>query len=257
MNPLLTIITVNRNNAIGLKRTINSVIPQLQFEIEYIIIDGASTDGSVKLAEGVQNKLAYWVSENDNGIYHAMNKGIKNAKGDYILFLNSGDVLIQDISLIFPAIEHRPDIFSAAILVEKENNSVILRLPIVHFKKTDIMLNCLPHQSTLIKRSLFQQYGYYDESFQIAADLEFWLRICPHSIRYTYSFTVLSRMEKEGLGASRNETHFTERLRIFKRYYNGLALNLDLLRLMYRNRKLIVWYLLSKLGIGTFKNNNR
>lgn len=257
MNPLLTIITVNRNNANGLKRTINSVIPQLQSEIEYIIVDGASTDGSVKLAEGVQNKLAYWVSENDNGIYHAMNKGIKYAQGEYVLFLNSGDILIQDISMIFPAIQHKPDIFSAAIHVEEDNDHFVLRLPIKEFTKTDIMLSCLPHQSTLIKRSLFQKYGYYDESFQIAADLEFWLRICTHSIRYTYSFTVLSRMEKEGLGASRNETHFTERLRIFKRYYHGLGLNMDLLRLMYRNRKLIVWYLLSKFGIETFKNNNR
>ena len=89
----LSIITINFNNVAGLKRTVDSVLHQTADDFEYIIIDGASTDGSREFIESCSSKLAYWVSEKDNGVYHAMNKGIGHARGDYLLFLNSGDYL--------------------------------------------------------------------------------------------------------------------------------------------------------------------
>ena len=87
----LSIITINRNNAAGLRRTIESVVSQTYTEFEYIIIDGASTDESVDVIKEYADKITFWVSEPDNGIYNAMNKGILKAKGEYLLFLNSGD----------------------------------------------------------------------------------------------------------------------------------------------------------------------
>lgn len=90
---LISIITINYNNSIGLADTIRSVISQIDANYEYIVIDGGSTDDSVKVIKQYEDKLSYWVSERDRGIYHAMNKGIEQATGDYCLFLNSGDTL--------------------------------------------------------------------------------------------------------------------------------------------------------------------
>jgi glycosyltransferase involved in cell wall biosynthesis len=90
----LSIITVNLNNIGGLQKTFESVFNQLFSDYEYIVIDGGSTDGSVDIIAQNAIKISYWISERDNGIYHAMNKGIQVSKGEYILFLNSGDSLL-------------------------------------------------------------------------------------------------------------------------------------------------------------------
>ena len=94
----LSIITINRNNAAGLEKTLQSVAAQTFKEFEYIVVDGASTDGSVEVIKKYESKFAHlkWVSEPDKGIYNAMNKGIKVAKGEYLLFLNSGDWLCNE-----------------------------------------------------------------------------------------------------------------------------------------------------------------
>ncbi len=96
MEKSLSIITVNRNNDTGLKKTIDSVISQTYNDFEFIIIDGASTDSSAELIRKYSSYLSYWISEPDNGTYHAMNKGIRVSAGDYCLFLNSGDYLLDD-----------------------------------------------------------------------------------------------------------------------------------------------------------------
>ena len=92
----LSIITINYNNLEGLKRTVESVVNQTWHEFEYIIIDGASNDGSAAYIESQSHHFDYWESEKDSGIYNAMNKGIKVATGEYLLFLNSGDHLFND-----------------------------------------------------------------------------------------------------------------------------------------------------------------
>ena len=93
MGLLISIITINYNNKSGLSRTIESVINQTYSNIQYIIIDGASTDGSKKIIKKYEHHISYWISEPDSGIYNAMNKGVDKAVGDYLLFLNSGDYL--------------------------------------------------------------------------------------------------------------------------------------------------------------------
>ena len=90
---MLSIITINYNNINGLQNTLQSVFCQSRHDFEWIVIDGGSTDGSKELLEKYTNRINYWVSEPDHGIYEAMNKGIKVAKGDYLQFLNSGDCL--------------------------------------------------------------------------------------------------------------------------------------------------------------------
>ena len=95
-NPKLSIITINLNNAAGLRKTIESVVNQTFTDYEYLIIDGGSTDGSVEVIKEFADKITYWVSEPDKGIYNAMNKGILKARGEYLQFLNSGDWLVDN-----------------------------------------------------------------------------------------------------------------------------------------------------------------
>ena len=92
----LSIITINYNNAAGLEKTIKSVISQTCKRYEFIIIDGGSKDGSKDIIEKYQDQITYWVSEPDNGIYNAMNKGVKVAKGEYCIFMNSGDIFVDN-----------------------------------------------------------------------------------------------------------------------------------------------------------------
>ena len=89
----VSIITINKNNKIGLVKTINSVLTQVDASFEYIIIDGKSDDGSLEILNENSHRIDFFSSETDLGIYHAMNKGIDKANGDYLLFLNSGDIL--------------------------------------------------------------------------------------------------------------------------------------------------------------------
>ncbi len=253
----LSIITVNLNNAKGLSNTLESVLAQLNPAVEFIVIDGGSVDESLALINGVASKLSYWVSEKDSGIYAAMNKGIKHARGSYLLFLNSGDTLVSDQRLdeLLSLLQDAPDLLSCCIRVERDGMEDELRSPIKKFSLQTILLNSLPHQSTCIKRSLFLKHGLYDESLRIAADWDFWLRLTRHPVRYKQSELVLSRMEKEGLGANMNDHHYQERLLIFERFSKDLKPNFFSLRLIYRNRRLLYWLFRKTLKKGTLKKH--
>ena len=180
----LSIITINRNNAIGLEKTLQSVATQTFKEFEYIIIDGASTDGSVEVVRKFESRFAHlkWVSEPDNGIYNAMNKGLRMASGDYIQILNSGDSLAA------------PDVTEQMLTaLEKANNPSILygnmikcfpdgrRVTDKCFAGQEITLlgmytGTLNHNPTYICRELFEKYGYYDESLKIVSDWKWYLQ---------------------------------------------------------------------------------
>ena len=136
----LSIITINKNNAIGLEKTIQSVINQTYFDkIEYIVIDGLSTDGSSITIEKYKNYFSYWISEKDNGIYDAMNKGTNVAIGEYLLFLNSGDALYHNkiIEEIYPKL-NTYDIVYGGVEYDGEKHSIRIppeRLDFLSFSK--------------------------------------------------------------------------------------------------------------------------
>lgn len=179
----LSIITINYNNAVGLKKTLDSVASQTCTDFEHIIVDGASTDGSVdEIIAYSQSPIAnrhkiIWISEPDTGIYNAMNKGIKLAKGEYLLFLNSGDFLVASniLERVF-AQNLDVDIINAQCNVS-DNGKVIWTSPYLS-KVTlkDLYFVGLPHQSTFIRRILFDKYGMYREDFRYNSDMDFWYR---------------------------------------------------------------------------------
>ncbi|CAM4096721.1 glycosyltransferase family 2 protein [Gillisia limnaea] len=171
--PLISIITVNLNNLEGLERTMNSVFEQTWQEYEYIVIDGGSTDGSKEYIEQHSDRIDFWASEKDSGIYNAMNKGIKVATGRYLLFLNSGDQFyskyVLDRNFKFLKIK---DIIYFNVQVEAKDSSTLISYP-TQLRFSDLLYGTLCHQSVFIKYELFQKVGLYDETLKIVSDWKF------------------------------------------------------------------------------------
>ena len=169
----LTIITINYNNREGLLRTIDSVVNQTVKLFEWVVIDGNSEDGSRELIEQYTSNISYWVSEPDNGIYHAMNKGIKAAHGDYLMFLNSGDSLYDEntIEKVLPLLVEK-DIYVGKInSVGRENESDEEQsdfCPEGILRK--LTFTWIPHQASFFKKSVFERYGLYREDMKIVSD---------------------------------------------------------------------------------------
>ncbi len=170
----LSVITINLNNKDGLKETIESVFSQTFTDYELIIIDGASLDGSVDIIKQYENNIAYWISEKDSGVYNAMNKGIKQAKGKYYYFLNSGDKLVsKDVfRQIFNTNPQYP--FICGNYVTEHKGVLKKEEPYKNrdwrFSLYDLYASFLCHQAFFIHQSNFTQYGLYDESLRIVAD---------------------------------------------------------------------------------------
>ena len=181
----LSIITVNLNNKDGLQKTINSVISQTFKDFEWIIIDGGSTDGSKELIENYSDRLTYWVSEPDKGIYNAMNKGIKMANGDYLLFLNSGDCFFNEfvIEKFYNSNINSDVIYGNAIVVDKDGKEVSKWHNPENLRLSYFWGFGLNHQSTFIHRRCFEHYMYNEDNV-IASDLELFIQLLYNS----YSF---------------------------------------------------------------------
>jgi glycosyltransferase involved in cell wall biosynthesis len=194
----ISIITINRNNYKGLKNTIESVNYQSYSDFEFIIIDGASVDDSVKVIKSFADKITYWISEPDTGVYSAMNKGIMKAVGEYCLFLNSGDCIDDKETLknIFDLDPHE-DIFYGNIKL----NGTIYKYP-QELTLYNLRWGVLPHQASFIKRSLFNKYGLYSEQYKIASDWEFFLKtIVIHNCTYRYIDLLITVQEPLGLSS--------------------------------------------------------
>lgn len=204
---MLSIITINYNNLEGLKRTFISICQFFYKDndyVEWIIVDGDSTDGSKAfiLSEAVQSIPGKKISEKDSGIYNAMNKGIANAKGEYLLFLNSGDCLRQEVidNRIIETLGPEDIIFGDW----SNENGVIQYTQYPNVLSADFfILGWLSHQSTFFHRRLFED-DKYDESYLVAGDLEFIARkICKDKCSYRKIDIPICIMEKGGISASR------------------------------------------------------
>lgn len=205
-NKKLSIITINYNNAEGLRMTMESVLKQTYRNIEYIVIDGASKDGSVEVIRGMSASLndgmsrdkslndgmsLIWSSEKDNGIYNAMNKGIRKATGDFIQILNSGDILAADDvtermmnalhSLTRSSLnEDAVSILYGNMLKSYDGKKILNRDVSGGHEATDSFFyfykGTLNHDCAYIRRDLFNKYGLYNEQMKICSDWEWYVR---------------------------------------------------------------------------------
>lgn len=187
----ISIITVNYNNASGLKKTMASVFEQEYLPYEYIIIDGGSTDGSVKYIEEYSDKISYWISEKDRGIYHAMNKGISQATGEFLIFLNSGDSFCASTTLgtciDFVMSSPGTDIFYADIYHVTTENS--LKKLWSHPSKLSLKflrIENINHQASLFRSSLFTEFGFYPEDYKLASDFWMYLQCLLSNKQFTH-----------------------------------------------------------------------
>ena len=206
----LSIITVNRNNRDGLEKTIRSVLRQTSHDYEYIIIDGASTDGSPEIIRKYESKITYWTSEPDTGIYNAMNKGIRKAQGDYCLFLNSGDWLYEKdvLEKIAPHLDMKIPIVSCRIMRDDAPEGILARKYYSLF--TALSVN-FPHQATFIQRSLFNSFGMYDETYKIRSDSIFFFRtVIMKKVQFSIVDIPVAFFDGSGISSSNSELLRTE-----------------------------------------------
>ena len=170
---LISIITINYNNKKGLEKTINSVFDQTSKNIEFIIIDGNSNDGSKEVINKYKNFISYSVCESDTGPYDAMNKGIDRATGDYLLFLNSGDYLANNLVLEkFQKFNPIEDIVYGDSLIKEGNRFKRIKMP--ETLTIGIALtHTINHQTIFYKKVLFEDGSRYDCSYKITADWVF------------------------------------------------------------------------------------
>jgi len=201
----LSIITVNKNNADGLEKTIQSVICQTYSDFEYIIIDGASDDNSAEIIKKYADKINFWISEPDTGVYNAMNKGIQKAQGEYCLFLNSGDHLlypwtIQDLDKELKTITYADVYYSDAVT----SSYKIFRYP-KKITKSFFLFNTLNHQNCLIRRDLFKD-NFYDENFKIISDFYFFINGIYHkNMTFFHLETKIAMYDTNGISKNLKE----------------------------------------------------
>lgn len=209
--PTFSIITVNLNNAAGLQATLNSVRIQSFRDYEHIIIDGGSTDSSIaeiRSYEGLFNGATgglHWCSQKDNGVYEAMNRGVQQAKGHYLLMLNSGDVLHRPDSLlqVVNAGLEADIIYGDVEWVTSEGNYIHHfpdRLPFSYF-----FHNSLGHQAAFIRREVHDLVGLYCEEYKIVSDWSFFVTaLCKHNVSYQHIPVVVADCPRDGISTDQS-----------------------------------------------------
>jgi glycosyltransferase involved in cell wall biosynthesis len=220
MTPLLSIITINYNNYSGLKKTIYSVINQSVKNFEYIIIDGGSTDQSSNLLEEFKVALTYSISEEDTGIYNAMNKGIRKASGKYILFLNSGDIFFENnvVEKVEKYLYNDFDfILGNLYFIENEVARIRKHPKVLTF--TYILTKTISHPSTFIKREMFSVYGLYNEENKIVSDWEFFFKTMGlNGASYNPIDVTISIFDMNGISSNNYEKVAIEKKAVLNKY---------------------------------------
>lgn len=235
----VSIITVSFNSAKTIADTIDSVLSQDFPEIEYIIVDGCSTDGTVDIIRQNENRISQWISEKDQGMYDAMNKGIAMATGDVIGILNSDDVymntrVVSDLMRLMQS-QNTEVVFADLILVDSSNQNKVLRYyDSGRFHPNKFKFGWMPaHPTVFVKRELYQRVGKFSTTYQIAADYEMLIRMLAiEKASYAYYPKPVVRMRSGGAstsGISRNWILNQEIIRACKE--NGIYTNLFMLLL--------------------------
>lgn len=239
---ILSVITINYNNAAGLQQTMDSVLRQDYPQLDYVVIDGNSSDGGQALLETYRDRLGYALSEPDKGIYNAMNKGIRAAKGDYLLFLNSGDTLLETdtLSKVAAKIDGSHGIYygEQVFLNNRSGNKELWTFP-KELTFGFFIDHSLPHQATFIKREWFDKIGLYDETLKIASDWKFFLEaICLYNVSYKHLELIISEYDFTGISSNPNSYNLvqSEKKKVYQDKFRLSADDFDLMSEMKLKR---------------------
>jgi len=205
----ISIITVVRNNEKTIKDAIESVLGQTYKNIEYIIIDGKSTDGTVEVIKSYDNKISKFISESDKGLYDAMNKGIKLSTGDVVGILNSDDFYINEfvIERVVKEFEEKKtdSVFADLVYVKSQNvNKIVRYYDSGYFNPSKFAYGWMPaHPTFFVKRSVYEKYGLFRTDLKTSADFDILARfLYTHKISYSYIKEVLVKMRLGGVSTS-------------------------------------------------------
>lgn len=219
----ITIITVCYNSVLDIEKTIASVIKQKYKNIEYIIIDGGSTDGTLSIIKAYENKInnLIYISEPDNGIYDAMNKGIELSTGEYLYFLNAGDELIEGaINKIIKNLNEKYDIaYGNIIKINSDIKEKVEYSKYYHYKL--LIGRTICHQAMFIKKTVFKKIGKFDLKFKLASDYEFILRLLKYRGTFRYLNIDIVKYDLQGL-SSKPENRVT----LYREYKASIEKNL-------------------------------
>ncbi len=212
----ISIITAVYNGEKYIEETILSIINQTYKNIEYIIIDGGSTDGTVNIIRKYEDEITYWISEKDNGISDAFNKGVKVAKGEYLNFQGDGDGFVSSDSLekVFQDIDSKKDILVSARIkrIDISGNELFISKYSAKFDHKSLLFRMsMPHQGLFTHKNYFKKYGLFDVSNTFSMDYEHLLRSYHQFPKVVTKDIVVSRWRDDGLGNGRT-------LEIFKEY---------------------------------------
>ncbi len=180
-NPTISVITVCFNSAKTVEETIQSVLGQGYDKLDYVIIDGASTDGTAEIIKKYEDQLGYFVSEPDKGISDAFNKGVAHCKGDLIVIINSDDILLPNALNQFIEYyeEGKWDMYRCNVIIRNKETGFTGRdIPSMKFPLIPWQVNT-DHQGTFVTREAYQRWGGYDLNFRYMMDLDFLMR-CYH-----------------------------------------------------------------------------
>jgi len=247
---MISIITIVFNDKDHIEKTLLSVINQNIKEIEYIIIDGGSTDGTVDIIRKYENDIAYWSSEKDHGIVDAFNKGIKKATGDIIGLVNSGDFLepntLKKVSKTFE--NNNADIVYGNMQYWQKNKKEYI-YKADHRLLTKFM--SLNHPAVFVKKEIYNQYGLFDDRYKVAMDYDLMLRFYSKDAKFIYIDDVLSNMALGGVSDVNWQLAYRESFNIRKKYMgNSLSLYTSYL---WQVLKRYVSNAVSKLGLEGIK----
>lgn len=216
--PLVTMIVAVYNGAQTLQQCIDSFAQQTYENKELIIIDGGSQDGTVDLLKANNAQISYWISEPDRGIYNAWNKGLAQAKGEWICFLGADDYLwdtsvLERMAMNLLAIPHNIHVAYAQIMLLNVNGGNLY--PVgeswLKVKERFKQLMCIPHQGVMHRRSLFEKRGVFDESFRIAGDYELLLRELKTGDAWFIPDLITTGMRQGGVSSDPENTLVTMR----------------------------------------------
>jgi len=220
-HPTLTVITVVYNNARDIERTIQSIVNQTYTNIEYIVIDGKSTDGTLQIIERYKEHIAQLLSEKDKGIYDAMNKGLQLATGDYVIFMNSGDEFFESTTVekVFDTAPDADIYYGETEMVNDARESLGRRrhkIPEKFSWRSFKYGMSVSHQAIYIRRSLT---GLYDSRYQLSADIDWILNAAKKAKKIVRVEGYVAKYLVGGMSKARHRQSLKERFDIMKRYY--------------------------------------
>lgn len=205
-----SIITVSYNSVDTIERTIQSVLKQSYQNIEYIIIDGLSTDGTQQIIEKYKDRIAYYISEKDDGLYDAMNKGIQIATGEIIGIINSDDwyaeSVIEDVVDYF--LQSEADLIYGKIINVLQDKEVQenWQIPLDHMWYE----MAVPHPSVFVKKKIYEQLGIFNTAYKLAADYELLLRFYSKKVKFNYFDKVIAYFRSGGVSETRRKESIDE-----------------------------------------------